>query len=135
MSLLIKTANTGNFLLFRQSNPSPLVGGREGDSFKLHRFIEYRNSFKPIAFGRISSHQGNTIIEIFVSMHWFTIIFTFFWLLGVGLAFFALLLSSDYATILIPLGMFVFAFLLMYFGFWLGTPKLKKLISSILKDD
>lgn len=132
--IIDKNCGSWKFPLFRQSNPMPLFGSRKGNNFKLYRYIQYRNSFLPIAFGKISNNQGGTVIEISLRMHWFVFVFMFFWLFFVSVAFFAFLFSPNHIAVLVPFGMFIVGYSLMYFCFWLEIPKLKNLISKMLEN-
>lgn len=100
--------------------------------FKLYRHIKYRNSFLPIAYGRIESDGFGSKIIIRISMDIFTILFMFVWL---SISFINGIDSiQEYRGIgsLIPVVFFIFGYVLMSFSFWLEMPKLTQLIKNML---
>jgi len=99
--------------------------------FELRRSIQSRNSFLPIAFGKISACKSGAKIEITLQPHIATIIVTLFIVSFVALLFVGLVSTGDFKDCFVLLGMFSFAtYFLIYFGFWLEIPKLKLLISN-----
>ena len=132
--LIDKNSEPYKFHFFRNSIPKPLVGERDGEEFELRRYIQGRNSLLPIASGKLSNYNGSTKIEISLEPHLAVIIFMVFWLFFVALFFIAFLSFSMFEASLIPLSMFIFACILMHFGFWLEVPKLKNLILRAIEN-
>lgn len=107
---------------FSQKEYKDFEGTINGKSFSIQRIIEYRNSFVPQIRGVVSQDLKGTKIEVTMQLHVVIMIFLSIWCTGVGLAFVGMLYQSiqsgtwDY-IIAIPLGMFLFAVLLVTFGF------------------
>jgi len=61
--------------------PSPLFWGEVGgDSFRVRRKINYRNSFLPLVRGRIHPVIGGATVSVVMYLHPFVAAFMVFWL-------------------------------------------------------
>jgi len=112
-------------------------GCLNGNNFEINRIISYRNSFLPKIKGVIIQANGVTRINVKMRMHIFVYIFLTIWCCGVVLAFIAITISSINnknfeASIFIPLGMLIFAYLLTTGGFKFESSKSKKDLEKIL---
>src|SRR6266849_2943210 len=67
----------------KPSDP-PFIGSVKGNSFRLCRNINYRNSFLPQIWGRILSMQNGARVKVVMFMHPLVFMFTLFWLGLVG---------------------------------------------------
>ncbi len=134
--LIDRNCEPWKFPLVRQKNPMPLVGCRNGRWFKLYRYIAfgYRNSSRPIAFGKICTQNGSVNIEITMRMHLLTITFTSLVFLFLGISFLAFLSSSKYFATSVTLGIFIFFYLLACYAFWQEENKLKELVLNLFKN-
>ena len=132
------------FSLFRRSSLKPYEGQIFGDSFKINRIIQYRNSFLPIVTGNISTFPGKTHISVKMKLANVVLIFVSIWLGVVGLVclgmFLALFLQFQQFVqkpfspeLLIPFGMFAFGCLLTTLSFKYESKKTKKFLTDILE--
>ena len=82
-------------------------------TFRISRYITYRNSFLPLLIGSASVHGAHTMVRIHARPSWPVTVFTVVWLVGVSGA----LLSSGSAGFpwYIQFGMPLFA-VFLYFG-------------------
>lgn len=103
-------------------------GEIHGKSFEIWRNIRYRNSFLPVIRGTVSSGSGGTEIRLSMRMNLFVMVFMGIWLSIAGLATLGSLSvvtiallkfkpASLNAFLLIPLGIFLFGYLLMLLAF------------------
>jgi len=117
--------------LFGSNDGKLLYGERSNSEFTMYRPIAYNNSFLPIAFGTVNKNSSGCSIEINLRMNMVVSIFMFFWLS------FTLFIGSKVLSkpidfwFFLPLFMFLFGYGMMYLGFWLEVPKLKKLLHSV----
>ncbi|MDF3028409.1 MAG: hypothetical protein K0S23_2716 [Fluviicola sp.] len=99
-----------------------------GNTFKLSRSIKYQNSFLPEIKGTIASYLGKTEIDISMSLNLYVKIFVIVWLSLTGIPSAIILLALVRMLIhfyfkgfspflLIPIGMFIFGYLLMLVAF------------------
>jgi hypothetical protein len=109
------------------------------DNFIIIRNIEYRNSFLPIIKGKIFRENEYTIIEMFLRMHLFVIIFLCIWL-SIPFMLICLLLfnslikkTSSLGTIIMPVGLFLFGYFLMIGGFNYENTKAQNIIKEVLE--
>jgi hypothetical protein len=116
------------FPFSNRNSVKPYEGFIKNNSFVISRIINYRNSFLPIISGEIIYINENPIIKIKMGLPKFIKFFVAFWLGIVGIAclftlLFGVLSINDIVKhgfspfALIPFGMFVFGFLLIYFSF------------------
>lgn len=114
--------------LFGQASGGQYEGTVNPREFKISRVISYRNSFLPVILGTVSSGSGGTEIRLSMRMNLFVMVFMGIWLSIAGLATLGSLSvvtiallkfkpASLNAFLLIPLGMFLFGYLLMLFAF------------------
>ncbi len=89
----------------------------------------FHNSFIPVFYGRFKSENGKSILEGEFAIHRFTRIFIFAWVIGI-LLFWGFIMFETHILkkpleeplpfTLIPLGMVVFAILLLHMGWFIG---------------
>lgn len=132
-----------NFSLFKWiKTEKSFVGLLKGDGFKLYRRLNYRNSFLPIAEGRMSPSGQNTRIDITMKMVPFASAFMLIWL---GFALAMLLLSvtvlliapeqadSKIASIALPLLMVVGGFCVMHLAFNREKKRTEEALNRLLE--
>ncbi|HEB62560.1 MAG TPA: hypothetical protein ENI82_05345 [Bacteroidetes bacterium] len=131
------------FKLFGDFNDGELKyfnGSIEGDSFKLTRIMNYRNSFAPMIKGNVETDENGSKITVKMSLHTIVKIFIYFWVSSVLTAFFSLLSSifierKFSPEILLLFGMLVFIFMLMVFGFKYESDKSKKYLAHLFETE
>jgi len=117
----------------------PFRGELFEDSFTMIRNnVLYQNSFMPVIKGKIIRKSGHTIIDIFMRMHLFVVIFMGFWL-GIPLLltckFLFDFLVRQYGTLLtsfFPMVFFVFGYILMMVSFTFENKKAQKMLKKLL---
>lgn len=132
-----------NFSLFKWiRTEKSFVGLLKKDGFKVYRRIKYRNSFRPIAEGRMSPGMQGTRIDITMKLIPFASTFMLIWL---GFALFMLLLSltvllfapeqadSKVASIVIPLIMVAGGFCGMHLAFNMERKKTEEALNRLLE--
>jgi hypothetical protein len=116
------------FSLAPHPNTKPYEGTITGNTFKISRIIDYRNSFLPVINGEISTFIGKTKISVKMRPALFVLIFLSFWLTIVGLVCLGILFAAIadlqkiseqgfHPIILMPFGMFLFGYGLIMFGY------------------
>ena len=138
LSKYIEPKKAFRFGLFGKAATKPYEGQIIGHSFEINRIINYRNSFLPQITGVIEGNTTGTTIKVKMRMHIFVIAFICFWLFGVGIAGFAFLYQgisdSSYSLFtFIPLGMLLFLYALMMFGFKLESSRSKKDLQNLFE--
>lgn len=108
--------------LFSKPSSKPYEGTISGNSFRIHKIINYRNSFLPIIEGKICPETMGCKINIKMNMHIAVILFMFFWignLLPVSVGFLLAMLTDASMGIagLVPLGMCIFGYFLCTLNF------------------
>ncbi len=132
------------FSLSNRNSLKPYEGYIKNNSFVITRIINYRNSFLPIISGEIINSNGYTTVNINMSLPKFIKFFIGFWLGIVGLVsliilFIGLLsinkiVKSGFSPFfLIPFGMFIFGFSLLYFCFNYERNISKNFLIDLLK--
>ena len=132
------------FSFSSRNSVKPYEGFIKNNSFVITRIINYRNSFLPIISGEIIKTSEYPTIKINMSLTMFTKLFVGFWLGIVGLVCLIILLVgilsinnilkhgfSPFA--LIPFGMFIFGFSLVYYGFKYESKISKTFLIDLLK--
>ncbi|MBI1837552.1 MAG: hypothetical protein HYR91_09845 [Flavobacteriia bacterium] len=132
------------FSFSSRDSVKPYKGFIKNNSFVITRVINYRNSFLPIISGEIIYTNENPTIKIKMGLPKFIKFFVAFWLGIVGIAcLFTLLIGvlsinnilkhgfSPFA--LIPFGLFVFGFSLIYFCFKYESKISKTFLIDLLK--
>jgi hypothetical protein len=133
-----------SFSTFSRNYTKPYTGQIIGTTFTMNRNINYRNSFLPVITAQITPFPGQTQVNIKMLPTTFTLIFISFWLGVVGLACigtlfmgllqFGQILRNGFSPIfLLPFGMFVFGYLLVYVGFKVESKKSKIFLANLLE--
>lgn len=109
----------------------PYIGRVTGGNFEIKRAISYRNSFLPQIKGEVYSEFDGTKIKVNMKPQAFVLVFMTIWFGGVIIGCiattFALFTQEFTPALLIPFGMLLFGFALLYGAF--------KTESSISKND
>lgn len=124
----IQQKQSFSFTTFSPNYTKPYTGQIIGTTFTMIRNINYRNSFLPIIKGQITTHLGQTQVNIKMRPSTVVLIFISFWLGIVGLVCIGILLAgllhikqllqNGFSPMLfIPFGMFAFGSLLTNFAF------------------
>ncbi|MDH5181779.1 MAG: hypothetical protein OEZ39_01340 [Gammaproteobacteria bacterium] len=113
----------------------PLLGTYADRSFKLCRHISYRNSFLPVATGRIKAQDNGSVIDVSLRMHMAVIVFMAVWsaffLYGTVATIYMSFSGMDTLNPVV-IGLFLFGYLLMQGGFWFEAAKIRKLLAEII---
>jgi hypothetical protein len=113
-------------------------------TFQINRIISYRNSFLPQIIGEIEPQFNGSLIRIKMRLHLIVLIFISIWLGVVGLISASIVVSSILfgsfpGFAFVPLGMFVFGYLLTLLAFKVESSRskqdLKKLFESEIEED
>jgi hypothetical protein len=107
----------------------PFKGTVKNNSFRVRRYISYRNSFLPVMWGRLSPTASGTRVAVTMFLHPFVALFMAFWLGSVGLA------AIGKPTFLVPWGFLAFGILLTAGGFFPEAIKGRRLISEIVQNE
>lgn len=132
------------FSIFGQNYYKPYTGNITGETFKMSRNINYRNSFLPVITGQVSTFLGQTQVKIKMRPDIIVLIFISFWLGSVGLVCLGTLLigliqirqilHEGFSPMLfIPFVMFAFGSLLTYFAFKNESKKSIDFLASLLE--
>ena len=125
------------FRLFSNKETKCYEGYISEKYFSIKRIIGYGNSFLPRIKGSIQKDIQGTKIEVKMRLQDFVAVFLGIWCFGVGTGFIAILISSinksEFEPVMfIPLGMFLFAYLLTLGGFKSESSKSIKDIEKII---
>jgi len=130
---------------FQSRNASkPYEGELIGDTFKISRIINYRNSFLPVIKGQITKSFGQTFVKVKMRPDILVLIFMSFWMGIVGLACIGVLigtliywinqgLSFVNLLLIVPFAMFLFGFSLLYFGFKYESKMSKAFLEELIE--
>jgi len=118
-----------------------LEGAVEPDlAFKLWRSIRYRNSFVPIAEGRIQpAGQGSRLVGR-LRLNWFVAIFMALWCSGMLVAVIAVAASTrggravPRGLMIVPAGMALFGYLMVQAGFWGEAGRILRVLEQLAAD-
>ena len=112
------------------------------DSFTMIRNnVLYQNSFMPVIKGKILRKSGYTVLEIFMRMNLFVIIFMGFWLItpllltGKYLFDFLIHNHGSLLTSIMPMALFVFGYVIMMLSFTFESRKAQKIIQQLLNTE
>jgi hypothetical protein len=105
-------------------------------SFELMRIIHHRNSFLPVIKGQLQPAVRGTLVQLTLSLHPLVLVFWLLWLSMIGLGALAGLASwlttRGELVKLIPVGMFVFGYLLCIIAFNWEARKERQFIAELL---
>lgn len=118
----------------------PYEGIISGNTFKIARIVNGRNSFLPAIQGEIHPQAPGCFIKISMSLHKIVIIFMIYWLWTTGsigmFALFAWFVDRSVGTIfLVPLGMFVFGWLLCLIPFRIEAKSATKFLITLFAEE
>jgi hypothetical protein len=135
---LAAAVTIGPTSLFASSRQDKYYQGKiSGYSFEITRIIGYRNSFRPVIIGEISSYLGSEI-NIVMRMNMAVIIFCCVWMGGVLIAAIATLaaqINSGKFLLpgLIPFAMLLLGYILFTGGFKYESIKAKKFLKELFE--
>lgn len=123
---------------------STYTGSLSKTDFKISRNISYQNSFLPVIAGTIGSFSGKTEIRISMKLHIFVKVFMIIWLSLTGLAALGVIIVALNLLVrgrihvmnpmtLIPIGMFLFGYMLMLLPFKIESRKSKKDLNALFE--
>jgi hypothetical protein len=106
------------------------------DGFNINRSIRYRNSFLPILHGRFRPTTKGTAVDVRMVMHPFVVVFLLFWCVILGIAFFqfatqVLQGGSISGRDLIPLGILVFIYVMVFLSFGIEAERATRILKEI----
>ena len=114
-------------------------GSFSESGFQISRRIKYNNSFLPVIKGCFSQKQNRIDVNIKMTLHPIVTFFMFIWFSGVGLALVATTKNFNFIHLrsniseLMPIGMFLFGWILMTACFWPEARKAKKQLFEIFE--
>ena len=116
----------------RPEDAPPFIGKIEGNAFRMHRNIRYRNSFLPQVRGSVVSTPVGTTLRITMHLHPVAAVFMLVWLGAVATGALAAFTSQceSIASALIPAGMLVFGIALTVGGFYPEAFKARRLLEQ-----
>lgn len=120
------------------SGTRPFEGTVSGSEFRIQRIIGYRNSFLPWIHGSIASEASGSRISIAMVLHPVVLVLTVIWFGGIfamGIEFAVAFIAGrkGIADGLIPVGMFLFGWLLAVGSFSYEARKATRLIISLVR--
>jgi hypothetical protein len=116
--------------LGRDSTTSPpFIGNVEGDRFRVRRDVWYRNDFRPVITGRVTSVPGGVRIHVTMFLQPAVAVFMFIWFLGFGLV----ARFSAQSGSLSPVAMLLFGGFLVGGGFFPEALKARRILEEVLK--
>jgi hypothetical protein len=118
----------------------PYEGTISGNTFRISRVINYRNSFVPVIEGEIYEGPEGASIEISMNLNTLVLAFMIFWLAVVGsFCIFALRAAISAVSIgwftLLPILMFVFGIAMTVGGFSVEADKSKKFLCGLFEQE
>lgn len=123
---------------FKRTNTKPYEGQLHHNDFQINRIIHYRNSFLPQIKGQIRPKDLGTEVNIKMRLSVFVYIFLSIWCGSLGI--FVLVFSASNMmkgtfdpVVLVPLGMLLFAYVMVTAGFKYEANKAKKDLVEILE--
>lgn len=129
---------------FRRIYTKPYRGAVTGQTFRMIRNINYRNSFLPIIKGRVTSISGQTEVVVSMRPAAFVLVFMAIWLgmtglvcIGIivaGIAQSRQILDNGFSpAVIIPFVMFAFGSGLTLFAFKSESIESKGFLADLLK--
>jgi hypothetical protein len=111
------------------------AGTRGGDSFKVVRLIQYRNSFLPVIRGRVVRGDMGTEVRLMMTLQPIVAAFMLLWCAGLILGV-ARSLAQSVGSLLAagPLLICLFGILLTAAGFFPEALKARRLLQDALRD-
>jgi hypothetical protein len=136
LDAIVEPPKTWRMALRFQKYHKPYGGTITGNTFKLRRNINYRNSFLPIITGEIHPQPSGCYLKINMNLHRAVLAFMIFWLWTPGsigvLALLAWSIDRSVGPIFLPLlGMCIFGWFLCLFGFKIESQKSVKFFSNL----
>ncbi|MDH4471519.1 MAG: hypothetical protein QE487_02870 [Fluviicola sp.] len=113
-------------------------GSINNDSFEMKRIIGYKNSFIPKISGNVENTLGGSLIHVKMRLHVFVMIFMIVWMSLVGIAALictlVLIIGGRFNPfLLIPIGMFLFGYLLTLGAFKYESARTKEDLKQIFE--
>jgi hypothetical protein len=117
----------------RVDDAMPFVGRIEGNVFRIHRRIRYRNSFLPQVLGVVNATPKGTRLSLTMYLHLLVALFILAWLSWVGMG--ALMALAHWGTgefRIEPVAMLVMGIALSVGGFYPEAYKARRLLERAL---
>jgi hypothetical protein len=134
---IVEPPKTWRMALRFQKSRKPYEGTIAGNTFKISRNINYRNSFLPVIVGEIHPQPSGCYVKINMNLNMVVMVFMIFWLwtpasLGV-LALLAWSIDRSVGAIFLPLfGMCIFAWSVCLFCFKIEAKKANTFLQVFL---
>lgn len=126
--------------LYESDTKKLYKGDIEGNSFKISRIIDYRNSFLPVIEGTVEDAVKGSVVKVTMRLGKFVKIFMIMWYggLGVGLPIGVFLLfKNNFDSIsfsnLVPLILALFGSSLVFMGFKSESSISKKYLAELFE--
>ena len=116
----------------------PFIGTVEGSDFRFRRDIWYRNDFRPIVTGRVTSAPAGVRIRVTMFLRPAVAVFMFIWFAGFGLVAASSALTflktprGTQPGLLSPVAMLLFGVVLVGVGFVPEAVKTRRLLEQML---
>lgn len=133
---IVEPPKTWRMALRFQKTRKPYEGTISGNTFKIGRNINYKNSFLPIITGEIHPQPSGCSVKIKMNLHIVVMVFMILWLWTPGsigmLALVVWLFDRSVGPIFLPLfAMCIFGWSLCLFGFKMESQKSVKFFSTL----
>ena len=114
----------------------PFIGKVEGDHFRVRRDIRYRNDFRPVIRGQVTSMPTGACVRVTMFLQPATAVFMFIWfsafaVLGLN-AWISPSASGGTPAGLAPVAMLIFGGVLVGGGFFSEALKAKRVLEQVL---
>ncbi len=122
-----------SFWNFFAAGDNDFVGKVDLDSFKIHRNVNYRNSFLPTICGSLESHPLGTKITIRMRLHPLVMAFLMFWIYE-AVKFtlpFSGVIWADIGQLVFLIG---FPLIMTYLAFWFEAKKARMILEELHKE-
>ena len=121
------------------SSSKEFEGSVNEQGFKIQKVIHNRNSFLPVLNGKFIQFEKGTKIEVRLSLDTLVLVFTSFWLAGMGGFFLLLVIDSISAGVpnkdmWYPLGAIGFFYFMILVGFGSYAKRTEEFITNLFEN-